>query len=81
MIYPGDLAGTTPGNIEDLQAPSKLYVDNTSYASTEDIFVTKQGDDTQARTPVGLEGRGMSYAYGSLKAALSKAEEIIESAC
>ena len=78
--HPGDLAGTTTGNIEDLQAASKLYVDNTSYASTEDIFVTKQGDDTQARTPVGLEGRGMSYAYGSLKAALSKAEEIIESA-
>jgi len=78
--HPGDLAGTTTGNIEDLQAASKLYVDNTSYASTEDIFVTKQGDDTQARTPVGLEGRGMSYAFGSLKAALSKAEEIIESA-
>lgn len=78
--HPGDLAGTDTGNIEDLQAASKLYVDNTSYASTEDLFVTKQGDDTQARTPVGLEGRGKSYAYGSLKAALQKAEEIIESA-
>ena len=78
--HPGDLAGTDTGNIEDLQAASKLYVDNTSYASTEDLFVTKQGDDTQARTPVGLEGRGLSYAYGSLKSALMKAEEIIESA-
>ena len=78
--HPGDLAGTDTGNITDLQAASKLYVDNTSYASTEDLYVTKQGDDSQARTPVGLEGRGMSYAYGSLKEALKKAEEIIESA-
>ena len=78
--HPGDLSGTDTGNIEDLQAATKLYVDNTSYASTEDLFVTKQGDDTQARTPVGLEGRGLSYAYGSVKAAALKAQEIIESA-
>jgi hypothetical protein len=78
--HPGDLAGTETGNEEDLQAATKLYVDNTSYASTQDLFVTKSGDDTQARTPVGLEGRGKSYAYGSLKAAALKAQEIIESA-
>ena len=78
--HPGDLSGTDTGNIEDLQAASKLYVDNTSYASTEDLFVTKQGDDTQSRTPVGLEGRGLSYAYGSLKAACLKAQEIVETA-
>ena len=78
--HPGDLAGTVTGVEEDKQAATKLYVDNTSYASTEDLFVTKQGDDTQAKTPIGLEGRGQSYAYGSLKAALLKAEEVIESA-
>jgi len=78
--HPGDLAGTDTGNISDKQAASKLYVDNNSYASTEDLFVTMQGDDTQTRTPVGLEGRGLSYAYGSLKGALLKAEEVIESA-
>ena len=53
------LKGTT-GAIEDRQAATKLYVDN-SYASTEDPYVTKQGDDTQANTPVGFEGRGLSY--------------------
>ena len=68
--HPGDLAGIDTGDIKDKQAATKLYVDNNSYSSTEDIFVTKQGDDTQARTPVGLEGRGLGYAYGSLKAAL-----------
>ena len=78
--HPGDLSGVDTGNIEDLQAATKLYVDNTSYASTEDLFVTKQGDDTQARTPVGLEGRGLSYAYGSVKAAALKAQEIVETA-
>ena len=78
--HPGDLAGTDTGNISDKQAATKLYVDNNSYSSTEDLFVTKQGDDTQVRTPVGQEGRGLSYAYGSLKAALLKAEEVIESA-
>ena len=77
--HPGYLAGTT-GPIEDRQAASKLYVDNSSYASTEDLFVTKQGDDTQANTPVGFEGRGLSYAFGSLKAACLKAQEIMESA-
>ncbi|MBR20674.1 MAG: hypothetical protein CMA64_11130 [Euryarchaeota archaeon] len=77
--HPGYLAGTT-GAVEDRQAATKLYVDNASYASTTDLFVTKQGDDTQANTPVGFEGRGLSYAYGSLKAAAAKAEEIMESA-
>jgi len=78
--HPGDLSGIDTGDVKDKQAATKLYVDNNSYSSTEDIFVTKQGDDTQARTPVGLEGRGLGYAYGSLKAALLKAEEVIESA-
>ena len=40
------LKGTT-GAIEDRQAATKLYVDNASYAPTEDLYVTKQGDDTQ----------------------------------
>ena len=43
------------------------------------MYVTKQGDDTQKNTPVGFEGRGLSYAFGSLKAAAMKAQEIMES--
>ena len=77
--HPGYLAGTT-GDISERQAATKLYVDNSSYASTTDLFVTKQGDDSQANTPVGFEGRGLSYAFGSLKAAAQKAQEIMESA-
>ena len=77
--HPGYLAGTT-GDVSDRQAATKLYVDNSSYASTTDLFVTKQGDDSQKYTPVGFEGRGLSYAYGSLKAAAQKAQEIMESA-
>ena len=74
--HPGYLAGTT-GDISERQAATKLFVDNSSYASTTDLFVTKQGDDTQANTPVGFEGRGLSYAFGSLKAAAQKAQEIV----
>mgnify|MGYP001417431783 CR=1 FL=1 len=77
--HPGYLAGTT-GSIEEKQAATKLYVDNSSYASTQDLFVTKQGDDSQKNTPIGFEGRGLSYAFGSLKAAALKAQEIMESA-
>ena len=46
---------------------------------TEDLYVTQQGDDTQKNTPVGFEGRGLSYAFGSVKAAAMKAQEIMES--
>ena len=77
--HPGYLKGTA-GAIEDRQAATKLYVDNASYASTEDLYVTKQGDDSQKNTPVGFEGRGLSYAFGSVKAACMKAQEIMESA-
>ena len=57
---------------------TKLYVNNAS-VSTEDLYVTKQGDDTKKNTPVGFEGRGLGYAFGSLKAAAMKAQEIMES--
>ncbi len=77
--HPGYLQGTT-GPIEDRQAATKLYVDNSAYTSTEDLYVTKQGDDSQKNSPVGFEGRGLSYAFGSLKAACLKAQEIMDSA-
>jgi hypothetical protein len=75
--HPGDLANITTG-LEDLQAATKFYVDNTSYASNVNLFVSLQGDDNQVNTPAGKEGRALSYAYRTLNAALQKAEEIIE---
>ncbi len=78
--HPGELAGIgTPNGIEDLQAASKFYVDNTSFASNINLFVSTTGDDTQASTPPGKEGRSLAYAYRSVNAAARRAEEIVVS--
>ena len=75
--HPGDLAGTVTGITEDLQAATKFYVDNTSFASAVDLYVSTTGDDAQTNSPVGKEGRSLNYAYRSLNAAAQKAEEIM----
>ena len=78
--HPGELAGAgTPNGLEDLQAASKFYVDNTSFSSSVNLYVALTGSDTQANTPPGKEGRAPSYAFRTLNAAARKAEEIIES--
>ena len=76
--HPGDLAGTDTGITDDLQAATKFYVDNTSFASDVDLFVSTSGDDAQTNSPVGKEGRSLNYAYKSLGKAAQKAQEIIE---
>ena len=76
--HPGELAGVgTPNGLEDLQAATKFYVDNTSFASNINIFVSTSGDDTQASTPPGKEGRSLAYAYKSVNAAARKAEKLL----
>lgn len=75
--HPGDLAGITQAKSE-YQAATKYYVDNTSFASTVDLYVSTSGDDTQATTPVGKEGRALNYAYRSVGAACRKAEELVD---
>ncbi len=79
--HPGELAGKgTPYGPDDLQAVSKLYVDNVAATSDVNIFVTMKGDDTQRYTPDGKQGRAIGYAYRTINAAARKAEEIIVSA-
>ena len=79
--HPGELAGKgTPYGPDDLQAVSKLYVDNVAATSDVNIFVTTKGDDTQRYTPDGKQGRAIGYAYRTVNAAARKAEEIIVSA-
>ena len=76
--HPGALAGVgTPNGPDDLQAATKFYVDSSSFASATNLFVATSGDDTQRNTPPGKEGRAFSYAYATIGAACSKAEEII----
>ncbi len=79
--HPGGLSGSgTPNGIDDLQAATKYYVDSSSYNSRYNIYVTPGGDDSQARTPKGQEGRSKSYAYASINKACQKAEQLIADA-
>ena len=76
--HPGSLAGVgNPNGPDDLQAATKFYVDSSSFASATNLFVATSGDDSQRNTPPGKEGRAFSYAYATIGAACSKAEEII----
>ena len=76
--HPGDLAGLgAPNGADDLQAATKFYVDNTSYASETNLFVSTKGDDRMNGVPPDKVGASLSYAYKSINAACVKAEEIM----
>lgn len=79
--HPGSLAGKgTPTGADDLQAATKFYVDNASYESLVNLYVSTSGSDTQTNTPFGREGRSWAYAFRSVNRAAQKAEELINSA-
>ena len=79
--HPGELAGTgLPNGVDDLQAASKLYVDNVAATSEVNLFVSTTGSDRQAFTPDGKEGRSTGYAFRTINAAARKAEELQEAA-
>ena len=77
--HPGALAGSgTPNGDDDLQAATKYYVDNSSFASNINLFVATTGDDAQTNTPPGKEGRALAYAFKTLQAACVYAEELVK---
>lgn len=77
--HPGTLTGAgAPNGPDDLQAATKYYVDNSSFASNINLFVSTSGDNTQVNTPAGKEGRAFAYAYSTVGAACAKAVELIE---
>ena len=78
--HPGELAGRITENADDLQAATKYYVDNSSYTSTINLYVSTTGDDLQTNTPYGKEGRAWSYAYKTIAQACAKAEELLQEA-
>jgi len=73
---PGELAGLASSD-EDLQAATKFYVDNTSYSSISNLYVSTQGDDRMRGVPAGKAGTSWSYSYRTINAAARRAEEII----
>ncbi len=76
--HPAPLQGYgTPNGIGDLQAATKFYVDNQTFSSAVNLYVSQAtGDDLQQRTPVGKEGRFWQYAYKSIGAACLAAENL-----
>lgn len=77
--HPGTLAGVGIINgDDDLQAATKLYVDNSSFTSATNLFVATSGsDDPTPPYPEGKEGRAFAYAFGTVNRAAQKAEEVI----
>ena len=76
--HPGGLAGQgTPTGSDDLQAATKYYVDQSTYFSQTNFFVSTSGDDNQTATPAGQDGRSLGYAYRTIGAAARKAEELM----
>ena len=79
--HPGELAGQgQPNGIEDMQAASKFYVDNTSYSSPEVLHVSTEGDDNMAGVPAGKEGTSFTYAFKTINAAAQRADILVRSA-
>ena len=77
--HPGDLRGSgSPNGIEDLQAATKLYVDQgAAYSSPEVLFVSTDGDDSMQGVPLGKEGTANAYAFATVGAAAARAAELI----
>ena len=77
--HPSPLAGYgTPNGANDLQAATKFYVDNNTFSSSVNLYVSAStGDDLQQRAPTGKEGRYWQYAYKTIGAAALAAENLI----
>jgi hypothetical protein len=77
--HPTPLSGVgVINNSSDLQAATKYYVDNNTFYSGVNLFVSAtKGDDTQKNTPVGREGRYWQYAYKTVGAAALQASNLI----
>jgi hypothetical protein len=76
--HPDPMAGFgTPNSASDLQSATKFYVDNSTYYSPVNLYVSTVGDDLQTKTPAGREGRAWQYAYRTVGAAALQADNLI----
>lgn len=78
--HPAPLSGAgTPNGANDLQAATKYYVDNNTFSSNINLYVsTTSGDDAQTKTPSGKQGRYWQYAYKTVGAAALQASTLID---
>ena len=77
--HPSPMAGAgTPNGTSDLQAATKFYVDNSTFSSNVNLYVSaNSGDNLQTKSPVGKEGRFWQYAYKTVSQAAQQAESLI----
>lgn len=66
--------------LDDSDAATKRYVDNSSAASTVNLFVSTSGSDDQSSVPYSNRGRSYAQAFRSIQAATQFASEIISRA-
>jgi len=77
--HPSPLTGAgTPNGVDDLQAATKFYVDNSSFSSDVNLYVSNSGSDLQLNVPLNKQGSALAYAYSSINKACRTAEEMIE---
>ena len=58
-------------------AATKRYVDNSSYYSKVNLYVSTGGNDTREDISAEQRGRALAYSYRTIEAAAKRAEEII----
>jgi hypothetical protein len=58
-------------------AATKRYVDNSSYYSRVNLYVSTSGVDAREDVSKEQQGRALAYSYRSIEAAAKRAEEII----
>ena len=61
------------------QAATKHYVDNSSFISPVNYYVSLAGDDLQLSNPVFKRGRGPAYSFKTINRAAQAAEQFINS--
>jgi hypothetical protein len=77
--HPAPLEGFTSSDPVDLQAATRYYVDNKTFSSNVNLYVSaSSGDDLQTNTPAGKEGRFWNYSYNTIGSALLHAQSLID---
>jgi hypothetical protein len=65
---------------DPLSAATKNYVDNSSFSSQINLYVSMDGDDARYEVPENKKGRALAYSFGSISRACQEAEDIINAA-
>ena len=75
------LLAEDPDEFSDpLTAVTKNYVDTSSFASTVNLYVSTEGDDSRFEVLPAKRGRALAYAFKSLNRAAQEAQRIIDAA-